>query len=303
MFKTGDKKPTVRLSDDFAQLLEDASIPATEVRGVSEEAQRKIGVSRMLDLLPRLFNISVADINGLPVDRRKALVDALRTYFEAIGRVRSAPRSGDSSEAVAEATKEVNDLVRQYRAALLSGVKSPELTEVMRPAHLKPRTLEFTGDRVAQLYAMRLSDVDALQPGDCTAIAQPLSLVMQTDESLGDSGNISISQGHIEYGGIYYFDMRAAVKDLESALVAAGLLPKPMLALMRKAGHDKVRDLLLSELNLSAPAVAKVLQGKPAEDATAFFTAMDAYVMSGRVTGAEAKEFGTRFHALEVATT
>ncbi|HRH93160.1 MAG TPA: hypothetical protein PKV72_01365 [Candidatus Peribacteria bacterium] len=302
MFKTGDKKPSVRLDDDFAQLLEDASVPATEVGGVSEEAQRRIGVSRMLDLVPRLFNISVADINDLPADRRKALVDALRTYFDAVGRVRSAPKSGNGAEELAEATKGVNDLVRQYRAALVSTVKSPELTEVMRPPYLKPRTLEFAGDRVARLYAMHLADIDALQPGDRAAIAQPLGLVMQTDESRGDSSSISINQRHIEYGGNYYFDMRAAVKDLEPALVAAGLLPKPMLALMRKAGHDKVRDLVLMELNISAPAVAKLLRNTPAEESATFFGAMDAYVLSGRVTGPEGREFGKQFHALEVAS-
>lgn len=298
MFKTGDKKPSVRLDDDFANLLEVASVPATDIGGVNEEAQRKIGVSRMLDLLPRLFNIGVDDMNLLPVDRRKALVEALQTYFEAIGRIRS---GSQGAEAIAAATKGVNDLVRQYRDSISATVKSPELIAAMRPAHLKPRTLEFTGQRLAQLYAMNLSDIDVLQPGDRTSVVEPFGIAIQTDESRADSCNASINNGHIDYSSIYYYDMRAACQNLESALQAVGLLPKPMLQLMRKAGHDRVRDLVLLERSLSAPKVAALLRGKPDADVTALYTAMDAYVMSGRVTGAEAKQFDAETYRLEMS--
>lgn len=299
MFKTGDKAPSVRLNDDFAALLEAVAIPATDV-GASAEVQKRIGVSRMLDVLPRLFNIGVADINALPSDRRTALVDALRTYFTALGRLREQDASNSSPDAIAHATNAVNALVRGYRDAISATVKSPELSAALRNPHLKPRTLEFTGQRITAMYAMRLGDIDTLPPGDRLAVTGPLEFALQTEEMRADSSNISISQGHIDYSGNYYYDMRAASKDLEHALVAAGLLPKPMLALMRKSGHDKVRDMVLLDRNVTAPMIARGLKDKTDADQAEVYAAMEAFVGSGRLTGEEAKRFDRRIHQMEI---
>lgn len=294
MFKTGDRKPSVRLDGSLARLLENAAVPAPDVAG-SDDLRRRIGMNRMLELVPRLFNIGVEDINALPADRRAALVEQLEAYFKATGRLPDTA-SRTSPDAVPDATKKVNGLIRDYRALVTARVKSPEVLAALRPSIQQPMTHEFAGQRFANLYAMHLEDIDGLPQEPRVEVAGKLGDALLQHGSNGD--HLALSQGQVEYGGIYFHDLRAAARSLERSLQDAGLLPKPMLELMRKVGHDQVRDLVLLELNVTAPSVASVLREKTAEETATLLPSMEAYVTAGRVTGPEAKAFGNTLHAL-----
>jgi hypothetical protein len=277
-------------------VLDAAAVPAPGVHG-SEEFQLKVGLTRMLDVVPSLFNIEVEDINMLPTDKRAALTEALREYFTALARVRASKVSGAASEELGTATKKVNGLVKQYRGLILAAVKSPDLAAALAPAPTKPRTYEFSGQRFAELFALRLGDIDALPNDRRPAVVEPLETMVLTHAAYAGSSYNQLARGEVEYGKSYVYEMRNVSRTLEGALRDAGLLPKPMADLMRKAGYRQVRDMVLLERNITAAAVAQATAGKDAE-AAQLYAAMEAYVVSRSPSGAESKEFDKHSHAL-----
>lgn len=299
MFRADQKELSVALDSNLNDALLSVTDPAADSH--QPDADRRRSMERWFNSLPQLFNISIDDINALPADQRTLVTEELWKYFQASLAVRANPKSMNATDGLAEQGTKLNSIIGKFRDQIVRTVKTSELKAVLQPAVLKPRTFEFTAQYFTGLYSMRLADLEAAPAEKFPEALEGLQDMLYGHLHMLDNGNVTIANGHVNYSRTYYLEMRQHFRKLERVLTTAGLLSKPMLELMRKAGHDRVRDLVMLERSTTAPQITKALKDRPESDVQQFHGLMEAYVLSGRVSGQEAKAFDAELFRLEMS--